>query len=64
MDKNTTFPEVKSKCETCIHYLKDKKCPAFWEDIPEDIWSGKAEHDTVRKDQLLDIIYKKRGGLI
>lgn len=64
MDKNTTFPQIESKCETCVHYLKDKKCPAFWEDIPEDIWSGKVEHNKIFDNQLLDVVYKKGVDLI
>lgn len=54
-----THPETpKHKCETCIHYLQDRECPAFYEKIPSDIWNNKAEHDKVRVNQLLPIVYK------
>ncbi len=57
-------PVVDHKCETCIHYLQDKKCTAFWGDIPEDIWTNKKEHNKVLPDQLLDDTYKSAGGVL
>lgn len=62
--ENKINPVVNSKCETCMHYLKDKKCTAFWGNIPEDVWNGKREHDKVEDDQLLEVTYKEIGGLI
>jgi len=54
-----TYPEIpKHKCETCIHYLQDQECPAFYEKIPSDIWENNAEHDKVRANQLLSVVYK------
>lgn len=53
------YPEKpKHKCETCIHYLQDRECAAFYDKIPSDIWNNKTEHDKVREGQLLPIIYK------
>jgi len=58
MREQLTYPETpKHKCETCIHYLQDRECPAFYEKIPSDIWNNKAEHDKVREGQLLPINY-------
>jgi hypothetical protein len=62
--ENEINPVVNSMCETCMHYLKDKQCSAFWENIPDDIWSGKKEHNKVEDDQLLDVVYKEVGGLV
>lgn len=62
--ENEINPVVSSKCETCVNYLKDKKCSAFWGNIPEDIWNGKKEHNKVEDDQLLDLTYKEIGGLV
>lgn len=49
---------LKHKCETCIHYLQDRECSAFYGRIPLDIWNNKTEHNKVREDQLLPVIYK------
>ena len=53
------YPMIKNKCQTCMHYLKDKMCAVFLELIPDYIWSGQAEHNTGRKGQLLDNVYEE-----
>lgn len=61
----TTYPiPPKHKCETCIHYLKNQECPAFWDKIPEDIWENKVEHDKVLDDQLLPLMYEFGNPII
>ena len=48
MGKNTAYPKVESKCETCMHNnFLCKRCWAFLGKIPNDIWSGRAEHNTL-----------------
>ncbi len=57
------YYKIMSKCQTCMHYLKDKMCAAFLELIPDYIWSGRAEHNTGRMGQLLEIVYEG-GGIL
>lgn len=31
-------------CRVCKHFLGDRKCLAFPESIPDDLWSGENSH--------------------
>lgn len=57
-------PVIKSKCETCIHYLGNKECTGFYGSIPDEIWENKKEHDKIQPNQLLDVVYKEGKKLL
>ena len=46
-------------CNTCKHYLEDKKCEAFAE-IPDEILTGESIHKNVLPNQTNDIVYERR----
>jgi len=49
-----------SKCILCEHYLKNFKCSAFPKLIPEEIASGKKEHNQVIVGQVGNYIFTKK----
>ncbi len=64
MKKDTKInPSFESKCQTCLFYISEKKCAAFEEDIPEEIWNGEKEHDKPTEDQKTNLTYFN-GGMV
>lgn len=47
-------------CDICKHvnFDKNKSCKAF-DNIPEDIWTGKVKHTTIIKGQKGKFIFEK-----
>ncbi len=44
-------------CLHCKHYEFGLRCPAFPEEIPDDIFTGEVEHDQMRSDQEGECIF-------
>lgn len=44
-------------CPNCIHYDFERKCAAFPEGIPADIWEGRNGHTEKHKDQKNDLVF-------
>jgi hypothetical protein len=36
---------AEDRCKFCANYLGDRKCKAFSDTIPDEIWSGDVAHD-------------------
>lgn len=36
--------DARSNCKCCANYLQNRRCKAFPEHIPEDLWTGKNLH--------------------
>lgn len=58
------IPVYSRTCLDCIH-LRDRrgderKCDAFPNGIPLDIWNGDNPHNTKHPDQKNDIVFEKR----
>ena len=49
--------EKMSQCSICKHYLKDSKCKAFVDGIPEDIINAKIDHNNPIKGQDNNIVF-------
>lgn len=64
MNEGIKNPVIKSKCETCMHYLGNQECSGFWDKIPDDIWQNKKEHDKIQPNQLLDVVYEEGKKLL
>lgn len=62
-DEELEFGAYSEQCSYCKHLLNDgidRKCRAFPEGIPKDIWKNKKKHDKPLKDQLNEIIFEKK----
>ena len=60
--KDDSILTLESKCENCIWYLGNHKCPAFSGDIPKIVWRG--THDTILKEQVAQVKYQENGPLL
>lgn len=51
--------KIDSSCLKCKHLapINDKKCVAFPDGIPEEIWTGKISHKKKHPDQKNDILF-------
>ena len=50
--------ERMSQCSICKNYLKDSKCKAFIDGIPEDIINAEKDHNKPIKGQGNNIIFE------
>lgn len=59
---NPTMP--KHRCENGIYYTRTshRRCLAFIDKIPSDIWFNKVKHDKVRKGQDCNVVFKAMIG--
>jgi len=49
-----------SKCVLCKYYLEKFRCSAFLKLIPEEIASGKREHNQVIVGQIGDYVFTEK----
>lgn len=52
-----------NNCQNCIHFLAWRSCVAF-EEIPQDVWSGKVSHTAkIKGDRgiIFEPIDKEKG---
>lgn len=59
-DRHELFDMYLSPCATCKHFNKDDYyCPAYPDGIPDELLSGKVQHNQVRKDQQGTTIFEE-----
>ena len=58
LEEASEYGQLESRCEMCGHYLGDNACEAY-KMIPSKIWNENIYHDSIRKDQIGDFIFKK-----
>ena len=46
----------------CKHYIIDRKCNAFTDEIPLEIWQGDNNHSKPLPDQDNDIVFEPNKG--
>lgn len=66
IDKEFEIPKYSNVCHRCVHLTDgyNKKCKAFPNAIPLDIWKGENKHKRVHPGQNNNIVFKarKRAG--
>ena len=59
-DRCHLYDPYTSSCGSCKHFRKDDfYCPAYPDGIPDELLSGKKQHDQVRKDQTGNTIFEE-----
>jgi hypothetical protein len=50
-DRHEVFNIYKSQCSFCKHYLGNYTCPAFPDELPDNLMTGESTHNTIIKGQ-------------